>query len=67
MRVCTSELYLGAVTNRKQLNFFSCADLNAFDEDLVREWTKEVKNAALFYLTTSKQHTEAAESRYAKL
>ncbi|EKM60578.1 uncharacterized protein PHACADRAFT_51780, partial [Phanerochaete carnosa HHB-10118-sp] len=50
MRCCTGELYLGAITTRGVLAFFSCIDENTFDTEMAREWTEEVKNAALYYL-----------------
>lgn len=49
MRVSPGELYLGAVTNGGQLAFFTCVDLSTYDEAVVREWTEEVTNAAVFY------------------
>lgn len=67
LRVCTSELYLGALTSKKQLTFFSCVDLNTFDEDLVCEWTEEVKEAALYYLTSRNPELKIDEMHRARL
>jgi hypothetical protein len=67
MRVCTSELYLGALTNRQRLQIFSCTDLNAFDEDLVREWTEEVRDAALFYMAAAGREGQDKKHKQARL
>ncbi|KAL5535827.1 hypothetical protein ACEPAF_3921 [Sanghuangporus sanghuang] len=50
LRCRPSELYLGAITQRKQLMLFSCVDLNAYEEDIVKEWLEETRSAAIHYL-----------------
>lgn len=41
---------MGALTTRGRLSIFSCVDANTYDIELVREWTEEVKDAALVFL-----------------
>ena len=50
LRVRPAELYLGAVMQRNQLDFFNFADLNVYDENTVCEWLEEVRDAAVHYL-----------------
>ncbi|KAL5494922.1 hypothetical protein ACEPAI_384 [Sanghuangporus weigelae] len=50
LRCRPSELYLGAITQRKQLMLFTCVDLNAYEEDIVKEWLEEIRSAAIHYL-----------------
>lgn len=67
LRCCTGELYLGAITNRGVLAFFSCIDENVFDTELACEWTEEVKNAASYYLVETNDKLEDVEPPAARL
>ncbi|KAG9311988.1 hypothetical protein JVU11DRAFT_7259 [Chiua virens] len=44
------DVYLGALTTQKQLQYFTFYDENAFSEDLMKEFMGELKNATLWYL-----------------
>jgi hypothetical protein len=48
-----AELYVGAATSRKQLHLSVYYDGNVYEENVVREWLEEVKDAALWYLGQS--------------
>jgi hypothetical protein len=54
LRCSPGELYLGAVTMRKQLTPFVHFDSNVFDEAVIEEWMTEVKMALEFYLGEEK-------------
>lgn len=53
LRCRPSELYLGALTMRGQLQFFSYSDTNTYDPLIVEGWMEEVCNAAIHYLGES--------------
>ena len=50
LRCRPDDLYLGALTSRGELEFFCHVDVSTFDEELVRDWLEEVKNATVAYL-----------------
>ncbi|KAF9240390.1 hypothetical protein BU15DRAFT_73983 [Melanogaster broomeanus] len=50
MRIRPAELYLGAATYQRQLQFFTFYDENVFGAETVREWLGEIKDAMLWYL-----------------
>ena len=54
LRCRPSELYLGALTMRGQMQFFSYSDANIYDPLIVKEWMDEVCNAAMYYLVDQK-------------
>ncbi|GLB34885.1 hypothetical protein LshimejAT787_0204500 [Lyophyllum shimeji] len=45
-----AELYLGAATTRQQLHLNVFWDMNVYEEDTIREWLNEVREATEFYL-----------------
>ncbi|KAG5635532.1 hypothetical protein H0H81_010944 [Sphagnurus paluster] len=45
-----AELYLGASTKRQQLHIHVFWDMNVYDEDVVKEWLEEVREATVVYL-----------------
>ncbi|KIJ65776.1 hypothetical protein HYDPIDRAFT_27009 [Hydnomerulius pinastri MD-312] len=45
-----AELYLGASTSQRQLQFFTFYDQRVFGDEIVREWLGEIKDATLWYL-----------------
>jgi len=50
LRCRPAELYVGAVTLRKQLAFGLFYDGNVYQENLVQEWLDEIKGATSWYL-----------------
>lgn len=50
LRCRSGELYLGALTWRGRLQFFTAFDAHTYDAELVRAWTEEAKAAALAFL-----------------
>ncbi|KAH7909778.1 hypothetical protein BJ138DRAFT_187093 [Hygrophoropsis aurantiaca] len=44
------ELYLGASTSRKELQYFVFYDGNVFEQEVVKEWLDEVRDATMWYL-----------------
>ncbi|KIK08290.1 hypothetical protein K443DRAFT_672778 [Laccaria amethystina LaAM-08-1] len=50
LRCRPTELYLGATTIRQQLHLHVFSDSNVYDEETVKEWLEEVKNATTLYL-----------------
>ncbi|KAF8910994.1 hypothetical protein CPB84DRAFT_1763081 [Gymnopilus junonius] len=53
LRCRPTELYLGAATRNKQLHLWTSWDGNVYEEDLVKEWLEDVKQATKFYLGRS--------------
>lgn len=53
LHVRPAELYVGAVTSRKQLYLSVHHDGKIYEESVVQEWLEEIKNAALWYLGQS--------------
>lgn len=51
------ELYLGATTVRGQLRMYIYYDTNVYDEDLVKQWLDEVKDATFHYLLPKKYNS----------
>lgn len=49
------QTYLGAVTSRKQLQYFSFYDENVHSTDVIRELMGELKEATLWYLGRPQQ------------
>ena len=50
-----AELYLGALTSRGELCMFIYYDRNVYEDEVVKEWSDEVKGAVMWYLGQSHQ------------
>ncbi|KAH0825745.1 hypothetical protein J3R83DRAFT_9918, partial [Lanmaoa asiatica] len=55
VRILPGDIYVGALTSRKQLQYFSLYDENVYSRDITRELLGEIKEATLWYLGRPQQ------------
>ncbi|KAF9240391.1 hypothetical protein BU15DRAFT_61411 [Melanogaster broomeanus] len=58
-----AELYLGAATYQRQLQFFTFYDENVFGAETVREWLGEIRDAMLWYLGQPQDDTRGPTTK----